>query len=211
MSGVIAASIIGVSTIAAAGISAYSSYKAAETQADAAQAGIDVTTDSFDKMQALLKPYVEAGTGALTAQQNLIGLGEPGAQESAIRGISEGPEMAALTAQGEQGILRNAGLTGGLRGGNTQAALAQFRPQLLSSLINQQYQRLGGLTQIGQASAAGTGAAGMQSGANIADLLAQMGQAQAGGQIGMGQAAAQPFNAMTQLATLYGLNKAGVF
>jgi hypothetical protein len=86
-----------------------------------------------------------------------------------------------------------------LRGGNVQAALAQFRPQVLSELIGQQYSRLGGLTalgqettsnlaRLGQASAAGTGAAAQESGANIASLLAQQGAAQAGAQIAQGKA-----------------------
>jgi hypothetical protein len=71
-----------------------------------------------------------------------------------------------------------------LRGGNVQGALAQFRPALLSSLINQQYERLGGLSSIGQNAAAGVGNAGMSTGTNIATLLGRQGQAQAGGILG---------------------------
>jgi hypothetical protein len=71
-----------------------------------------------------------------------------------------------------------------LRGGNIQAALGQFRPQLLSSLIEQQYGRLGGLTNTGQASAARQAAFGQQTGANVSTLLGQQGQAQAGGILG---------------------------
>lgn len=119
--------------------------------------------------------------------------------------------MLAMTQQGENAILQQGSATGGLRGGNTQGALAQFRPQMLSNLINQQYGRLGGITQMGQASAAGVGAAGMQSGAQIADLLGQQGAAVAGGQLALGQAAAAPFNTAAQYAGLYGLNKLGVF
>ena len=37
----------------------------------------------------------------------------------------------------------------------SKRALSQYRPQVLSGLINQQYQRLGGISQLGQASAAG--------------------------------------------------------
>jgi hypothetical protein len=57
--------------------------------------------------------------------------------------------------------------TGGLRGGNVQAALGQFQPQLLAQLIDQQYSRLGGLTSIGQNAAAGVGNAGMSTGNSI--------------------------------------------
>ena len=77
---------------------------------------------------------------------------------------------------------------GGLRGGNIQAALGQFRPQLLSSLIEQQYGRLGGMTSLGQQSAAGVGTAGLQTGANVSNLLGQQGAAQAGAEIAQGRA-----------------------
>jgi hypothetical protein len=99
--------------------------------------------------------------------------------------------MLAMTQQGENAILQQGAATGGLRGGNVQGALAQFRPQALSSLINQQYGRLGGITQMGQASAAGVGAAGMQTGQSVAGLLGQQGSAVAGGILGAGQANAQ--------------------
>lgn len=184
---------------------------AADTQSLAAQGGIEETKRQFDAMQKLLDPYVQAGNKSLTAQQDLAGLNGPEAQAAAMQGISSSPEMMALTQQGENAMLQQWAATGGLRGGNVQGALAQFRPQMLSSLINQQYGRLGGLTQIGQASAAGVGAAGMQSGANIADLLGQQGAAVAGGQISGGQAAAAPFNQMGQLAGLFAMNKMGIF
>jgi hypothetical protein len=75
-----------------------------------------------------------------------------------------------------------------LRGGNIQGALAQFRPALLSSLIENQYSRLGGMTSLGQQSAVGVGNAGMTTGTNVANLLGQQGAAQAGGQIAQGKA-----------------------
>jgi len=98
-----------------------------------------------------------------------------------------------LTRQGEQGILQSAAATGGLRGGNVQLALSQFRPQVLNSLIEQQYGRLGGLSSIGQSSAAGQATAGMQTGTNVANLLANQGAAIAGGQIARGNVARQTF------------------
>jgi hypothetical protein len=114
----------------------------------------------------------------------LLGLGAPGAQQQAIAALQASPQFQALQQQGENAILQNASATGGLRGGNVQAALAQFRPALLSSLIEQQYGRLGGLTAIGQNAAAGVGNAGMSTGANVATLLGRQGQAQSGGILG---------------------------
>jgi len=211
---------------------------AANAQAGAAQGGIDEQRRQFDAIQQLLAPYVQAGgqglagyspyqqagagalptlqqyaqagAPALEQQQALIGLRGPEAQRQAIAGIEGGQQFQALSQQGENALLQNASATGGLRGGNLQGALAQFRPQLLNELINQQYGRLGGLAaqggtvaqnlasgglsatgelaRIGQASAAGVGTAGSQTGANIANLLGQQGAAQAGGIMGQNQA-----------------------
>ena len=117
-----------------------------------------------------------------------------------------------MLQQGNDNILSNASATGGLRGGNTQAALGQFAPALLSQLLQQQYANLGGLTSIGQSSAAGVGNAGMQTGSNIAQLLQQQGAATAGGQIAQGGVGASGLGSLLGLAGLgIGAKKAGVF
>lgn len=157
---------------------------ASQAQQQAAQGGIDEQRRQLDAIQKLLQPYTEAGTGALTQQQALLGMGTPGAQQQAIAALQGSPQFQALQQQGENAILQNASATGGLRGGNVQAALAQFRPALLSGLIDRQYSRLGGLTALGQNAAAGVGNTGMQTGANVANLLGQQGAARAGGILG---------------------------
>ena len=174
--------------------------RAGATQAAAAQQGIEEQRRQFDKFVELMAPYVTAGTGALGGQQALIGLGGAGAQQQAIAGLEGSPQFQALTQQGEQAILQNAAATGGLRGGNVQAALAQFRPQVLSDLINQQYARLGGLSTLGQNAAAGQAAAGQTLGANVSGLLGQQGAATAGGQIAQGAVPGQAFGQLLQIA-----------
>jgi hypothetical protein len=163
------------------------------TQAAAAQAGIDEQRRQFDKLIELMSPYVTAGIPALEAQQAFLGLRGPEAEQAAIERIRGGETFQALSQQGEEALLQRASATGGLRGGNIQGALSQFRPQLLSSLIEQQYGRLGGLAQSGQAAAAGQATAGMGSASNIANLLANRGQAIAGGQIAAGGVPRQTF------------------
>jgi hypothetical protein len=166
---------------------------AAATQAAAAQAGIDEQKRQFDKLVELMSPYVTAGTGAMAQQQALIGLSGPEAQAAAIAQQEQSPIFQALTQQGESAILQNAAATGGLRGGNVQAALSQFRPQVLNSLIEQQYGRLGGFTKLGQASAAGQAESGLASADSISNLLANQGAATAGGQIARGNVVRQSF------------------
>ena len=189
-------------------------------QGASAQLAIDEQRRQFDALQKILQPYVAAGQGALGAyapyqaagagalptlqqfaqagapaleqQQALLGLRGPEAERAAIQRISGGEQFKALAEQGEGALLSRASATGGLRGGNIQGALAQFRPKLLSDLIEKQYGQLGGLAatggtvaqnlatagmgatgelaRIGQASAAGVGSAGTTAGTNIGNI-----------------------------------------
>ncbi|MFC3686098.1 hypothetical protein [Hydrogenophaga luteola] len=154
-----------------------------------------------------LKQYQATGLEAMGDQRDLLGMNGTQAQQAAISGLSNSPEMAAYLQQGEGAILQNAAATGGLRGGNTQAALAQFRPSLLAGMISQQYDRLGGLASIGvntssmlyqtgQSAAAGQANAGMQ-------VAGQVGSALAGYSEGVG-------NAYGTLARTTSANSAGM-
>ena len=109
-------------------------------------------------------------------------------QQAAISQFEQSPMFQALARQGEMGITQNASATGGLRGGNVQGALAQFRPALLNQQIQQQFQNLGGISALGQSSAAGVGAGGMQAANQIGNAYTQAGQAQAGGYLGQANA-----------------------
>lgn len=191
-------------------IGASAAGEAAETQAGASAAGIAEQRRQFDETRRLLQPYVEAGTPALAAQQALLGLRGAGEQQAAISALETSPLFRAAVQQGEEALLSRASATGGLRGGNIQAALAQFRPSMLQQAIASQYQNLGGMTALGQRSAAGLGAAGMGMGENVANLLAQQAQAQAGGQLAQAGAIQGALNIPTQIAGLeYGLRLAG--
>ena len=195
--------------ITGASQAADSAEAAGRTQTAASQAGIAEQQRQFDKLVELMAPYVTAGQGALGGQQALVGLQGQEAQQQAIQGFEQSPLFQSLVQQGESGILQNASATGGLRGGNVQAALSQFRPQILNSLIEQQYGRLGGLSSMGQASAAGQATAGQQLGQNVSGLLGQQGAATAGAQLAQGGVAGSTFGTLAQLGgALYG---AGAF
>lgn len=195
----VTALVVGGSQLVGGMMQADAASEAAGIQAGASQAGIAEQRRQFDALQALLKPYVEAGTPALSAQQELLGLKGAEAQGKAIYGLESSPLFQGLVQQGEEAILSKASATGGLRGGNVQGALAQFRPAMLSKLIEDQYTKLGGMTTLGQRSAAGVGAAGMESAGSIADLLAQQGAALAGGELGQAKAYGQVLNLPAQV------------
>ena len=185
---------------------------AANAQIDASEMGVEEQRRQFDAVQKLLKPYADAGLGGLTGQQDLLGINGNVAQQAAINNINNSSEMQTYLQQGENAILQNASATGGLRGGNTQAALAQFRPQLLNQLINQRYQNLAGMTALGQNAAAGTGNAGMQTASNISNLYQQTGAAQAGAALASGQATANAWNGVSStIGTLGGMKLMKMF
>jgi len=174
---------------------------AADVQSAAAQAGINEQRRQFDQLQQLMAPFVGTGAKALTQQGDLIGLNGTDAQAAAIAALKDSPYFTSMLKQGENSILANASATGGLRGGNTQSALAQFSPSWLAQTISDQYGKLGGLTSLGQNAAAMTGNAGMATGNNVSNLLQQQGAAQAGGILAQGNITRQAFHDFLSLAS----------
>jgi hypothetical protein len=230
----VSAAIVGGTSLLGGLAQSNSAKQASKAQTQAAQQGIDEQRRQLEASRQILSPYVGAGTeaiarlqpyaqagvGSLQQQQALLGLLGPEAQQQAIAQIEQGGGFQAQVRQGEEALLQRASATGGLRGGNIQAALAQFRPQMLQQAIEDQYGRLGGLTalgqtttqniaQLGQASAAGQATAGLQTGANIANLFGQQGAARAGAQLAEGQAISNVANLPAQfLGMQYGAGSA---
>lgn len=167
--------------------------KAAKIQAAAYQKGIDEQQREFGVVQGNNKPYMDAGTDALSAFLNLIGLGTGGAagQQTAINGLKTSPLFTSQYDQGLDAINQSAAATGGLRGGNNALNESNFGAALLSSIIQNQLGNLGGIVNIGQSAASGTNSAALTTGANISNLLGQQGSAQAVG-------AAAPYAAFQQ-------------
>lgn len=199
----VAAATIG-SAIIGAGVSISASKRASKTQLQAADRTADEQRAAREEMRALLNPYVSAGTPALQAQMAALGLSGAEEQQAYVSQQEQSPIFQALARQQEEAILQNASATGGLRGGNVQGALAQFRPALLTQFLDQQYERLGGLSRLGQASAAGVGASGVTSATNIGQAYTQAGQAQAGGILGQANAFNQAFGTIAgQLPGLF--------
>ena len=203
MSAIAASIIVGVGAVAG-GVMAYkgakeqakASKQAAELQAKYGMQAIDAETARFLEMKELMQPYADAGYASLAKQQDILGQSGAEAQKAAVQSIADSPLFAALTAQGENALLQNASATGGLRGGNVQAALSQFRPGVLSSLINDQYGKLQSMTAYGQAAAAGQAAATQTLGQDTAAGLRGIGNAYAQGTIGAAAANAAGYNAI---------------
>lgn len=204
------AAIVGAAALSAgAGVVASSSAskssrRAADAQVQANDRAIAEQRRQFDETRALLQPYVEAGGPALQEQLAILGLLGDERQDASIAQQERSPFFQALAQQGEDALLQNASATGGVRGGNVQGALSQFRPNLLNSFINQQYERLGGIAGMGQNAAAGVGNFGANMAGNVSNLLVGSGQARAGGILAQGQAQQNMFNQFGQIAGTLG-------
>ncbi|MES2781720.1 MAG: hypothetical protein V4657_02895 [Pseudomonadota bacterium] len=116
------------------------------------------------------------------------GMSAADAQRNAISGLANGEGFKALVQQGEYGLMANAAATGGLRGGDTQGALAQFRPAMLQGLIDRQLASLGGIAANGQSAATNTGQAAQNAGQQVNQSRGDIGSAQAGAALAGGRA-----------------------
>lgn len=202
--------IVGGTSLVGGAMQSSAAKKAGRQQAQAAEAGVAEARAAREELRRLLEPYTAAGAPALQQQMAALGLAGPEAQAQYVSAQEESPIFQALARQGEEAILQRASATGGLRGGNVQGALAQFRPQLLNQFLEQQYSRLGGMTALGQQSAAGVGTAGMESARSVADLLAQGGAARAGATLGSAQAWGNVLSLPAQFAGMaYGSGQPG--
>lgn len=188
--------VVGSAVVVGSAIQSNAANDAADAQVEATRLGIDETRAQSDKATEILAPYVASGYSSLNAMNTLTGLNGEDAYNAEISRIEQSPEFLALMESGEDAILANASATGGLRGGDTQRALSEFRPTLLANQINEQYDRLGGITQIGQASAAGEASAAINTGQQISGLYGQIGAARAGDAIAQGNIATGGINAI---------------
>lgn len=197
------AAIGAAATVASAVIQADAAGDASQAQQQGSSRSMENRSANFNEVKTLLQPWITTGTDANAGQRELIGLGGVDAQQKAIDLLKGGAEFGSMKRVGEEAILANASATGGLRGGNVQAGLAQYDQSLLASLINQQYARLGGLSKEGLTAATGLGNATMaRSEADSADIN-NAAAAEAGGDLATAKARMGAVNGLT--------NAAGVF
>lgn len=104
---------------------------------------------ALDKITNRLTPYMSVGDLAFMQQNDLLGINGKNAQQRAYSVMESSPQFQTLMKQSENALLQNASATGGLRGGNTQRALAELRPNLLNQLVQQQLGNLGNVAQTG--------------------------------------------------------------
>lgn len=149
-----------------------------------ARAG-ELAAETLAKAEESAAPYTKAGTGALPDLSRTAGIGADalntlaaaygalgaGPQKQFLKGMEASPMYQAALEQGQKNILNAAAATGGLRGGDTQAALAELAPQMMAQYLDAMRQ---GLTSVG---AVGTGVGENLAGrgANMTQFLGNLG------------------------------------
>ena len=190
MAGWMAAAVVG-----SAALGAYSSNKAAKTQAAAADRAGDVQREIFERQVELGKPYREAGEAALN---KLI----PLATEYTPFGMDQfqaDPGYGFRMSEGMKALERSAAARGGLMSGGTGKALQRFGQEMGSQEYQNAFNRyqterqarlnpLQSLAGVGQTAAQNLAGQAGQFGSNLAETMGAGAQARASGYMGAANA-----------------------
>ena len=166
--------------VAGAGLSAYASNKAAKGQRQSEADALAAEERMYNQQREDFMPYMQAGYGALEGLQQLS---DPTQRAQMLTDYYKSPEYAAMSQRAETDAARLGAVTGGLRSGSTYQALESVAPQLGQQFLNNQYNQLTGLANLGAgATSQGAQAAG-QFGSKSALAQRNMGQAYAQNQL----------------------------
>jgi len=164
---------------AAAGASVIGGALQSKATSKAADKSIAAQERQQAQTRADLAPFTQAGVNALAPAQNLLGLNGQEAANTAMANFQSSPGYGYQVSEGLKAVDTGAAARGLLRSGSTLAAEQKLGANLANQDFTTYYNRLMGMTQLGQASAAGTAAAGAQAASGIAQTEASLGSAQA--------------------------------
>jgi hypothetical protein len=190
-----------------AGVGMYSAKKAASAQRRAAQQAAQTAKETYQQQVGLQQPYLTQGIGGVNELARQLGVS--GDATSAGYGslttpfsmadftadpgygfrLSEGQKALERTAAARGGLLSGASIKGALRYGEDLASQEyQNAFNRYASERDARYNKLLGLTNVGQGAVNTlTGAAGTK-GANVANAATAAGEATASGYVGAGNA-----------------------
>ena len=134
----------------------------------------DVTRQDYAPLLSLLAPSASRlGDG--------IGLNGADKQQAFMDYVQTSPQLLAQIRNGEEAVRANGSATGGLRGGNIQRGLADFRADRYASELDRQLAQLAGAAGLGSGATDSVSAFGANASNNVSNLFTQQGEARAGG------------------------------
>ncbi|HMH29051.1 MAG TPA: hypothetical protein VK580_10725 [Steroidobacteraceae bacterium] len=171
---------------------------AANTTANAANAGAAAQLQMFNTTQANFAPQVQLGQGAANMLGNIYGIGGVGGPAgSTPSGNSPNANYSSFyntpgyqfsLTQGQNAINRAASANGSLYSSNTLGALGSYTAGAASTQYNSYINQLLSMAGLGNAASSGTGAAATATGAGVANSLMNAGNANASGVMGTANA-----------------------
>jgi hypothetical protein len=179
MSG-IATAIVGGAVISGV-VGSRAASKAAGAQVDATNTSVAEQRRQFDATQQNLQPFQQAGTAAIGAQQDLLGLNGSEAEAAAFAAMENSPGQQFLRDRAQKNLLRNASAIGGLGGGRVRSALVEQGVGFAQQDLQNQFGRLGQLAGQGQNAATSIGQFGQNTANNISNSMIAGGDARSSG------------------------------
>jgi hypothetical protein len=162
---------------------------AARSQEAAANRQIDLQERVYGETVDRFAPFAGAGNNALAAYMSELGLGEApmiGGQQ--YQGIDLSPAAQFAMQQGFDGVQSSAAARGMLNSGAALEGLERTRFGLAAGDRDNQLNRLAGLTEMGMGAAGLQATAGANMAAGTSNALGNLGNVQAAGAIGRGNA-----------------------
>ena len=235
----VAAAIAGSAVLGVAGsaISSNAAQSAAGQQASASEQATNTQQAMFNQTVANEQPYMNAGYGAQSQLNYLLGNGTPGSSGVAASSASGGygslnapftasmmqqysPAYQFQLQQGQQGVLNQDATSQGAESGAALKDLTSFNQNYANTAFNNafnQYQtqqsntysRLGGVAQLGQAAASNQATGASAFGNSIGQSISNVGTAQAGGTVGSANAISSGLSNAGQLGLLAALYSGG--
>lgn len=165
--------------------------RAAAAQENAANRQIDFQKEIYADQTERFSPYLDSGKNALAGYQFEMGLG---ARPEGYGGFQTTPGYDFRRQQGIDAIDASAATRGGLMSGKTLQDLTTFGDGMASQEYGNYMQRLAGLSDMGMGAAGMQATAGNNAAAGVSNALGNIGNAQAAGAIGQGNALAGMMN-----------------
>lgn len=172
-------------TVGSTAVGAMSANKAAKAQQESAEQQVALQREVFNQQKNWFAPNRLAGYRAGNAYMSELGLG---ARPKGYEGFQKTPGYEFRLKEGQDAVQAGVGARHGLNSGATLKALTEHNQNYASNEYGKHLNRLAGVMQQGQASAAMTATAGNNYATGAGNALANYGDAAAAGAIGAGNA-----------------------
>jgi hypothetical protein len=159
-----------------AGAQKKASRNAQAAMNDALNKAIGVQQAQNQQTRTDFAPEMGLGNSAIGEYGDLTGANGADKWAASLAALHDDPLYKSLYSNGEEAVLQNASATGGIRGGNTEGALAHFGADTLATTLQQRLAQLMASIGIGtQAKGAITGV-GLNTSNNVSGLNTSIGQ-----------------------------------